>query len=87
MPRDPVINDHFADCLWMNDNKIQARYYWNYVLSLEDTEEDLKTAKILLENDNSNAFLKFFNLIAARKRVFETCSDEGSILNASFAYS
>ncbi len=42
MPSDPIVNDHFADCLWKNDEKIQARYYWNYVLKLESTEEDLK---------------------------------------------
>jgi hypothetical protein len=42
MPRDPIINDHFADCLWMNNKKIQARYYWKYVLSLDSTEEELK---------------------------------------------
>ena len=29
MPSDPIVNDHFADCLWMNNQKIQARYYWN----------------------------------------------------------
>ena len=37
-----VVNDHFADCLWMIDKKIQARYYWEYVLTLEDTEDELK---------------------------------------------
>ena len=42
MPNDPIVNDHFADCLWMVNKKIQARYYWEYVLTLEDTEEDLK---------------------------------------------
>ena len=42
MPKDPIIYDHFADCLWMNDFKIQARYYWKHVLNLEKTEEDLK---------------------------------------------
>ena len=42
MPRDPIINDHFADCLWMNNKKIQARYYWKYVLSLDSVEEELK---------------------------------------------
>ena len=41
MPRDPVINDHFADCLWMNDNKIQARYYWNNALKFK-AEDKLK---------------------------------------------
>ena len=25
-----------------NGNKIQARYYWNYVMTLDKTEEDLK---------------------------------------------
>ena len=43
MPRDPVINDHFADCLWMNNQKIQARYYWNNVLNLDKADEELKT--------------------------------------------
>ena len=42
LPRDPIINDHYGDVLWKNGKKIQARYYWNYVLNLEDTEEDLK---------------------------------------------
>ena len=42
MPTDPVVNDHFADCLWKNNQKIQARYYWNYVLSLKSADEELK---------------------------------------------
>ena len=42
MPSDPVINDHYGDSLWMNGDKLQARYYWNYVLSLEKAEEELK---------------------------------------------
>ena len=42
MPADPIVNDHYGDVLWKNGNEIQARYYWNYVLNLEDTEEDLK---------------------------------------------
>ena len=42
MPSDPIVNDHFGDILWMNGEKLQARYYWNYVLNLEDTKDDLK---------------------------------------------
>ncbi|MBL6857513.1 MAG: tetratricopeptide repeat protein [Pelagibacteraceae bacterium] len=42
MASDPVINDHFADVLWMNNNSLQARYYWKYVLKLEKTENKLK---------------------------------------------
>ncbi len=42
MPADPIVNDHYGDVLWKNGNEIQARYYWNYVLSLEKTEKDLK---------------------------------------------
>ena len=42
MPADPIVNDHFGDVVWKNGNEIQARYYWNYVLNLEKTEEDLK---------------------------------------------
>ena len=42
MASDPVINDHFADVLWMSNNSLQARYFWNYVLKLEKTEEELK---------------------------------------------
>ena len=42
MPGDPVVNDHYGDVLWRNGNKIQARYYWNYVLNLEKAEDDLK---------------------------------------------
>ena len=42
MPTDPVINDHFGDSLWMTGKELQARYYWNYVLTLENTEDELK---------------------------------------------
>ena len=42
MPGDPIVNDHYGDVLWKNGKKIQARYYWNYVLSLEETEDELK---------------------------------------------
>ena len=42
MPNDPIVNDHFADCLWMNNYKIQARYYWKNVLNLKDTQDDLR---------------------------------------------
>ncbi len=42
MPGDPIVNDHYGDVLWKNGSKIQARYFWNYVLKLEKTEEDLK---------------------------------------------
>jgi len=42
MPGDPTVNDHYGDVLWKNGNEIQARYYWNYVLNLENTEKDLK---------------------------------------------
>ena len=42
LPRDRIINDHYADCLWMNNQKIQARYYWNNVLNLDKADEELK---------------------------------------------
>ena len=42
MPGDPIVNDHYGDVLWKNGNKIQARYYWEYVLNLKNTKEDLK---------------------------------------------
>ena len=42
MPSDPIVNDHFGDCLWMTGNKLQARYYWNYVSKLENATVDQK---------------------------------------------
>ena len=42
MPGDPIVNDHYGDALWKNGNELQARYYWNYVLNLEETDEYLK---------------------------------------------
>ena len=42
MPGDPIVNDHYGDVLWKNGNEIQARYYWNYVLNLEKSDDDLK---------------------------------------------
>ena len=42
MPGDPIVNDHYGDVLWKSGNKIQARYYWNYVLNLEEIKDELK---------------------------------------------
>ena len=42
MPMDPVINDHYADALWMLKKNIQARYFWKHVLSLDDADQKLK---------------------------------------------
>ena len=42
MPSDPIVNDHFGDILWMNGEKLQARYYWKYVLNLKDVKDDMK---------------------------------------------
>ena len=42
MPADPIVNDHYGDVLWKNGKELQARYYWNYVLNLDKTDEDLK---------------------------------------------
>ncbi len=42
LPADPIVNDHYGDALWKNGNEIQARYYWNNVLNLETTEDELR---------------------------------------------
>ena len=42
IPDDPIVSDHYGDVLWMNGQEIEARYYWNYVLNLNDVEDDLK---------------------------------------------
>tara|TARA_Y100000590_G_scaffold1678_1_gene2138 strand:- start:5936 stop:7651 length:1716 start_codon:yes stop_codon:yes gene_type:complete len=42
MPHDPVINDHYADLLWKRNKNIQARYFWKYVLTLKNVEQELK---------------------------------------------
>ena len=42
LPLDPIINDHYADVLWMLNKNIQARYFWKYILSLDNVEPKLK---------------------------------------------
>ena len=42
MPSDPIVNDHYGDILWKLDRKMQANYFWNNVLSFEDTEDKMK---------------------------------------------
>ena len=42
MPEDPTVNDHYGDILWKLNRNIQARYFWNYVLKLDDTDEDIR---------------------------------------------
>ncbi|MDA9931303.1 hypothetical protein N9D74_00005, partial [Candidatus Pelagibacter sp.] len=42
MPQDPTVNDHYGDILWKLNRKIQARYFWKNVLSLDDTDEEIR---------------------------------------------
>ena len=42
LPSDPIINDHYADTLWMLKKNIQARYIWSNILKLNGTEQKLK---------------------------------------------
>ena len=42
MPEDPIVNDHYADILWKLDRKIQAKYFWESVLRLEETDDNMK---------------------------------------------
>ena len=42
MPEDPIVNDHYGDILWKLDRKIQARYFWESVLNLKETEAEMK---------------------------------------------
>jgi tetratricopeptide (TPR) repeat protein len=42
MPYDPIIHDHYGDVLWQLNRKIQAKYFWESVLELEDAEEKMK---------------------------------------------
>ena len=42
LPLDPIINDHYADTLWVLNKHIQARYFWKHVLGLDTVEQKLK---------------------------------------------
>ena len=47
MPRDPIVNDHYGDILWKLKKKIQANYFWKYVLTLESTDKKMKELQLL----------------------------------------
>ena len=42
LPLDSVINDHYADTLWMVNKNLQARYFWKYILGLDNIEQQFK---------------------------------------------
>jgi tetratricopeptide (TPR) repeat protein len=42
LPSDPIINDHYADALWMLNKNLQARYIWSYIANLDHAEQKLK---------------------------------------------
>ena len=42
MPKDPIVNDHYGDVLWMLNRKIQAKYYWESAIQSKDAEDDMK---------------------------------------------
>ena len=56
MPNDPIVNDHYGDILWKLNRKIQARYFWNNVLEMDDAEvEMIKDINIKMINGLSNS--------------------------------
>lgn len=49
MPDDPIVNDHYGDILWRLDRKIQAQYFWESVMKMNDAEEEMiKKIKVKL---------------------------------------
>ena len=42
LPSDPIINDHYADALWMLNKNIQATYFWKNILKLKGIDQELK---------------------------------------------
>ncbi len=42
MPRDPIVNDHYGDVLWKLGRRLQAKYFWENVLTFKDTENKMK---------------------------------------------
>ena len=42
MPEDPTVNDHYGDILWKLNRKVQARYFWESVLNLKETDNEMK---------------------------------------------
>ena len=51
MPNDPIVNDHYGDILWRLNRKIQAKYFWNSVLKMDDAEKEMiKKIKVKLIN-------------------------------------
>ena len=46
-PSEAEVYDHYADALWKNNKKIQARYVWNKAFQLESIDE--KRAKKINE--------------------------------------
>ena len=42
MPNHPIVNDHYADILWKLNRKLQAKYFWESVLKMSKTEEEMK---------------------------------------------
>jgi len=41
MPDDPIVNDHYGDILWRLNRRIQARYFWENVLKMDDVDSDM----------------------------------------------
>ena len=41
MPEDPIVNDHYGDILWKLNRKIQARYFWENVIGMEEAEQKM----------------------------------------------
>jgi tetratricopeptide (TPR) repeat protein len=42
MPDDPIVNDHYGDILWKLNRKIQARYFWKSVLTMKETDKEMR---------------------------------------------
>ena len=41
MPNDPIVNDHYGDIMWKLNRKIQAQYFWNSALKMENAEKEM----------------------------------------------
>jgi len=55
LPTDPVINDHYADSLWMLNKHIEARNIWSSILKFDKAEKklvDIINHKLIFGTEN-----------------------------------
>ena len=74
MPYDPTVNDHYGDVLWKLGNELEARFYWQKAIDLD--QENIFEDKVKIKLLKGSKYVVEYHKILRKNKSFLKCSKQ-----------